>query len=65
MERPANGTMVYWHHKKSVPWEWMFGYVTHEGNGDLIRMGRWNGDDWGGRVVSASQIEWRPYETER
>lgn len=57
--RPPSGSMVYWRAKNAL--DWFFGYVTYESGHDLVRMGRWNGDSMGGRVVSASDIEWKPY----
>jgi hypothetical protein len=59
--RPSSGTMVYWRLKKSVPGPWLFGYVTYEKGHELLRMGRYNGDSHGGQIVSASEIEWKPY----
>lgn len=61
MNRPPSGTMVYWRFKASAPCPWVFGYVTYLENGDMIRLGAWNGDATNGRVVDASEIEWRPY----
>lgn len=60
--RPPSGTMVYWRFKDKVPCSWHFGYVTYESGHDLVRMGRYNGDTTGGSVVSAFEIEWRPYK---
>jgi hypothetical protein len=51
--------MVYWRFKNRGPYPWCFGYVAF--TGETIRMGRWNGDTTGGTVVSANEIEWRPY----
>ncbi|KKK74143.1 hypothetical protein LCGC14_2886690 [marine sediment metagenome] len=59
--RPPSCSMVFWRFKKSVPCFWRFGYVTYAQGYDLIRMGRWNGDDMSGAVVSVSEIEWKPY----
>jgi hypothetical protein len=61
VSRPPSGTMVYWRFTAKAPCSWIFGYVTYQ-YGDLIRMGRWNGDDMGGQVVSAAEIEWKEYE---
>jgi len=56
-----NGTMVWWRPKASAGGDgWRFGYITHLSDG-LVRMGRWNGDDWGGKVVSEREIETKPY----
>lgn len=59
MSRPPSGTMVWWRGKGRL--EWRFGYCTYVSGYDLIRMGRWNGDTFGGSVVSASEIEWKEY----
>ncbi len=59
--RPPPGTMVYWRFK-SAGGAWTFGYATYASGCDLLRMGRWNGDTSGGTVVSAFDIEWRPYQ---
>ena len=53
--------LVWWRFKKSIPCEWHFGYATQV-SCDLTRMGRWNGDTEGGRVVSTTEIEWKPYQ---
>lgn len=54
--------MVWWRWK-GAPSAWRFGYCTYErGQDDLLRMGAWYGDTMGGLVVSASEIEWKPYE---
>jgi hypothetical protein len=53
--------MVYWRFK-SAGGAWTFGYATYASGCDLLRMGRWNGDTSGGTVVSAFDIEWRPYQ---
>lgn len=57
--RPPSGSMVHWRFKDTRPWH--FGYVTYEG--ELLRMGRWNGDNMGGTLVSPSEINWLPYTT--
>lgn len=59
--RPPSGSMVYWR-RKSGGGDWKFGYVTYIAGGyDKLRMGRWNGDDTGGSIVSTSDIDWTPY----
>lgn len=60
MNRPPSGLMIYWRFKRSIPGRWLFGYVTNVQSG-LIRLGRWNGDTYGGSVVEPSEIEWRAY----
>jgi hypothetical protein len=62
MSRPPSGSMVYWRFKTNAPGAWRFGYVTYAGGCDMLRMGAWNGDNMGGSVVSAPEIEWRHYE---
>lgn len=57
--RPPSGTMVHWRFSANAPCEWVFGYVTYAGGSNLLRMGRYNGDIHGGRVVDANEIEWR------
>ncbi len=52
--------MVWWRFKTTQPTAYRFGYVTYESR-NLIRMGRWNGDTYGGTVVDGAEIEWRPY----
>jgi len=59
-QRPESGTMVYWRFKKDVPGPFIFGYTTYE-SGNLIRLGRYNGDVCGGYVVDVKEIEWRAY----
>lgn len=58
--RPTSGSMVYWRFKARGG-SYVFGYVTHTMNWELIRMGRWNGDSVGGPVVAVEDIEWKPY----
>ena len=58
MSRPTTGIMIYWRFKSSIPSIWHTGYTSLAGNG-LIRMGRWNGDTYGGVVVDPAEIEWR------
>lgn len=58
--KPASGRMYWWRPKGAV--EWRFGYCTHDGCSDLVRMGRWNGDTSGGYVVSAWDIDWKDYQ---
>ena len=57
MSRPATGTCVYWRFKGDRPWK--FGYVTYI-EASLMRLGRWNGDVYGGFIVDPFEIEWRP-----
>ena len=59
--RPPSGRMVYWRFRKNVPGPWEFGYVTYtyEKGHELLRMGRYNGDSSGGKIVSGSEIEWK------
>lgn len=59
MRRPAPGQMVWWRQKGAL--EWRFGYCTYVSGPDMIRLGRWNGDDRGGSVVSIADIEWKDY----
>ena len=61
--RPPPGSMVYWRYLSAADLrpDWRFGYCTYESGHDLVRMGRHNGDNDGGVVVSISEIEWRPY----
>ncbi|AGS81059.1 hypothetical protein [Caulobacter phage Cr30] len=58
--RPPPGSMCYWRYNNSK--EWKFGYCTYVSGYDMIRLGRWNGDDIGGPVVSISDIEWKEYK---
>lgn len=58
--RPMSGTMVFWRFKKDSPSPWVVGYVTYEKGYDLLRMGDYNGDSKGGKIVSASEVEWTP-----
>ncbi len=62
MNRPPSGSCVYWRFCTHENVSWRFGYVTYVSGYDLIRMGFWNGDSTGGPVVSASEINWRPYK---
>lgn len=57
--RPPNGTMIYWRQKGTLTWR--FGYTSYVSNGNLVRMGTYNGDDMGGYIVDPSDIEWKPY----
>lgn len=57
--KPYNGKMVYWKDKSNT--NWRFGYVTWTTNYNLIRLGRWNGDDMGGALRDINDIEWRDY----
>lgn len=59
--RPPPGSMVHWRFKTQAPGAWRFGYCTYVSGPDLVRMGCWNGDNVGGPVVSAFEIEWREY----
>lgn len=62
MRRPPPGTMVYWRFiNAGAPSAWRFGYCTYHSGHDLVRMGDYNGDDRGGSVVNAAEIEWRPH----
>lgn len=61
--RPPPGSMVWWRPlgpMESV--EWKFGYCTYVQGHDMVRMGRWNGDNSSGPVVSCNDIEWKPYK---
>lgn len=60
MNRPPSGSMVWWRFKNGLQ-DYHFGYCTYE-SGGLIRLGRWNGDTMGGRVVDPYDIEWKTYE---
>lgn len=60
--RPPSGSMVYWRFKSRAPCGWAFGYVTYAGGSNMLRMGRWNGDDMGGAVVDSAEIEWKEYQ---
>jgi hypothetical protein len=62
VSRPPSGSMVYWRLKSKAPCEYRFGYVTYVSGPSLIRMGRWNGDNTGGYVVDAFEIEWKKYQ---
>jgi hypothetical protein len=54
--------MVYWRFiNAGAPSAWRFGYCTYHSGHDLVRMGDYNGDDRGGSVVNAAEIEWRPH----
>ncbi len=53
--------MVWWRFKKNAPGEYRFGYCTSAESGQLVRMGRWNGDTTGGCVVDPYEIEWKDY----
>ena len=55
--RPPSGSMVWWRFNGSPAWT--FGYVTYVKGYDMIRMGHWNGDSTGGKVVSINDIEWK------
>lgn len=57
--RPPSGSMVHWRVKGEV--EYRFGYCTYVSGPNLIRLGTYNGDTTGGKVVSAFDIEWTPY----
>lgn len=61
MSRPSPGSMVMWRFiGNGKPFK--FGYCTYlNGHEDLIRLGNWNGDTTGGSIVSAYEIEWRPW----
>ena len=59
--RPQSGEMVYWRFKKNTPCPWFFGYVTYAKGYEFLRMGSYNGDSHGGKIVSASEIEWKTY----
>lgn len=41
--------------------EWKFGYCTYVSGPDMVRMGRYNGDNTNGPVVSMRDIEWKKY----
>lgn len=58
MGRPPPGTMVWWRYTAG-PKNWRFGYCTYERGHDLVRMGSYNGDTFGGVVVSVGDIEWK------
>ncbi len=58
--QPPPETMVYWRFKDGAR-DWKFGFCTYANRCGLIRMGAWNGDTTGGLVVSAYEIEWKPY----
>lgn len=51
--------MCYWRQRGAL--EWRFGYCTYVSGHDLIRMGSYNGDTTGGRIVSIDDIEWRKH----
>jgi len=59
--RPQSGSMVYWRFKENKASEYRFGYVSYQGNTNMARMGRWNGDRVGGLVVDVTEIDWKPY----
>lgn len=59
MSAPGNGIMCWWRAKGTL--DWHFGYCTRVGSG-LVRMGSYNGDTTGGRVVDEADIEWRQYD---
>lgn len=54
--RPESGRMVWWKVLGAVSWQ--IGYVTYV-DGDLIRLGRYNGDTTGGIVLNPRAIEWK------
>lgn len=59
--KPSSGLMIIWKPKGSIYWN--FGYVTYLKTSNLIRLGRWNGDDMGGVVIDPNDIEeWREYK---
>lgn len=62
MSRPPSGSMV-WYRPANSPTgtQYRFGYCTYLNDPDLIRMGAYNGDTMGGRVVSAFETEWKEY----
>lgn len=60
MNRPSPGSMVYWR-KRGTSDDWIIGYCTYVSGCDMVRMGRWNGDNTGGRIVSINDVEWRAY----
>jgi hypothetical protein len=50
--------MLYWRVKGNG--EWRFGYKTHV-QGQLYRMGLWNGDTSHGPIVDINEVETRRY----
>jgi len=69
MRKPPPGTMVYYRLQSLIRSpneirdnEWRFGYCTWLADPDLIRMGRWNGDNVGGSILSVEEVVWRPYK---
>ena len=54
MKYPFFGTNVYWRFKGERAFR--YGYPTQMPNG-LVRMGRWNGDTYGGVIVNLEEIE--------
>ncbi len=61
MSRPPSGALVYWRLKAKIPCGWLFGYVTYLPDG-LLRMGYFSGDTTSKRIVSDSEIEWKPHD---
>lgn len=41
--------------------EWKLGYQTDLSSYDMIRIGNYNGDATGGRVVERNEVEFRQY----
>lgn len=41
--------------------EWKLGYVTQMQSGQMIRIGNYNGDTMGGRVVEEFDVEFKKY----
>lgn len=60
MYRPLHGSMVYWRFKDQKIWN--LGYCTYVSGYDLVRMGNYNGDTFGGHIVSVQDIEWKKYD---
>lgn len=60
MNKPPSGSMIWWRFKSTNPTQFTFGYCSYL-SGNLIRLGSYNGDIFGGRVVDYTEIEWRPY----
>ena len=62
MGRPPTGSMIWWRFKKQAPCGWVFGYVSYVFSGvNLIRLGTYNGDLFGGAVVDFTEIEWESH----
>lgn len=55
---PPSGSQIYWRIRGSKS-EFRYGYVTYAGSYNMIRLGRWNGDSFGGSIVDIADIEWR------